>query len=263
MIPQAANAIETLINLAQQGEIDPWDVQVIEVVDRFLNELESTKDNHSDKVFQQTNLPKSGQAFLWASMLVRFKADTLDKLHLPSNIQENLDENDDIEAEEDIIRDHLLQPDLEKHLRRRNAALPTYKRRVNLQELINYIQKFAEELETSKPSKRNKKSPRAYSQREATRMVVELAHQENLTELAKQLEIFLQEKYSQCIQTHKKINIEDLLSQWHGSSKTDDKQKVKTQDKVGIFWALLLLSSQSKVQLFQEELYQNLYIQVL
>ena len=63
MIPQAANAIETLINLAQQGEIDPWDVQVIEVVDRFLNELESAKNNHSDKVFQQTNLPKSGQAF--------------------------------------------------------------------------------------------------------------------------------------------------------------------------------------------------------
>ena len=50
MIPQAANAIETLINLAQQGEIDPWDVQVIEVVDRFLNELESTKDNQSTKI---------------------------------------------------------------------------------------------------------------------------------------------------------------------------------------------------------------------
>ncbi|CCQ53869.1 hypothetical protein CWATWH0005_1505 [Crocosphaera watsonii WH 0005] len=39
---QATEVIETLMNLAQQGEIDPWDVQVIDVIDRFLNELGST-----------------------------------------------------------------------------------------------------------------------------------------------------------------------------------------------------------------------------
>ena len=261
MIPQAANVIETLINMAQQGEIDPWDVQVIEVVDRFLNELKKTK--HSDKVFQETTLPKSGQAFLWASMLVRFKADTLDKLHSYNTIQENFDEINDIKVEEDAAKSQLLRPDLEKHLRRRNAALPNYKRRVNLQELINYIKEFAEELETSKPFKRRQKSPCAYSQKEAKKMVVELAHQENLTELAKQLEIFLQEKYSQYTQTQQKINIEDLLNKWHKVARPSDKHKVETQDRVGIFWALLLLASQSKVELFQEELYQNLYIQVL
>ena len=260
MIPQAANAIETLINLAQQGEIDPWDVQVIEVVDRFLNEIENTQQ--SDKVFQQTTLPKSGQAFLWASMLVRFKADTLDRLHSQSFTQEE-DFNEVDNIEEDIVKKQLLRPDLEKYLRRRNAALPIRKRKVNLQELISYIEEFAEELEVSKPSKKPQKTPRAYSQREATKMVVELAHQENLTELAKQLEIFLEEKFPQCIQNQKKISIEDLLSQWHKVSKPVNSPKLEAQDRVGIFWALLLLSSQSKVELFQEELYQSLYIQVL
>ena len=32
------------------------------------------------------------------------------------------------------------------------------------------------------------------------------------------------------------------------------------QDKVGVFWALLLLSAQSKVELSQEEFYQDLKI---
>jgi segregation and condensation protein A len=36
-----------------------------------------------------------------------------------------------------------------------------------------------------------------------------------------------------------------------------------THDRVGIFWALLLLSAQSKVELAQEEFYQDLKIQLL
>jgi segregation and condensation protein A len=34
-------------------------------------------------------------------------------------------------------------------------------------------------------------------------------------------------------------------------------------DRVGIFWALLLLSAQSKVELLQEEFYQDLKIRAL
>jgi len=34
-------------------------------------------------------------------------------------------------------------------------------------------------------------------------------------------------------------------------------------DRVGVFWALLLLSAQSKVELLQEEFYQDLKIRAL
>ena len=67
--------IALLIELAQKGEIDPWDVQVIEVIDRYLNNLvlgqQMTQDSY------ETNLSQSGQAFLLASLLVLFKANTL------------------------------------------------------------------------------------------------------------------------------------------------------------------------------------------
>ena len=33
----ATEAIALLIDLAQRGEINPWDVQVIEVIDRYLS----------------------------------------------------------------------------------------------------------------------------------------------------------------------------------------------------------------------------------
>ena len=32
------SAIANLINLAERGEIDPWDVPVITIIDRFLTE---------------------------------------------------------------------------------------------------------------------------------------------------------------------------------------------------------------------------------
>ena len=35
----AQEAIANLINQAERGEIDPWDVPVISIIDRFLAEL--------------------------------------------------------------------------------------------------------------------------------------------------------------------------------------------------------------------------------
>jgi segregation and condensation protein A len=45
---------------------------------RFLDE--SGMNHDLNLGYQQDNLPKSGQAFLWDSMLVPFKSDTLEKL---------------------------------------------------------------------------------------------------------------------------------------------------------------------------------------
>jgi segregation and condensation protein A len=251
----ASEAIATLIELAQQGEIDPWDVQVIDVIDRFLDELGITQD--ADLAYQQTNLPKSGQAFLWASMLVRFKADTLEQTENPDEILEILDPEEISEA----LESGSSRLKLEQRLRRRSAASPPRQRRVTLQELIAHIEEIAEELEKVTPSRRRRSSPRPQSHREAIEIVTQLAHQENLTELAEQLERFFEKHLSQYPQTQKQLELEELLTQWHQVNSPTSLQ-VK-HDRVGVFWALLLLSSQSKVELSQEEFYQDLKIQFL
>lgn len=252
----ATEVIETLINLAQQGEIDPWDVQVIEVIDRFLSELGISE--YSDNIYEQATLPKSGQAFLWASMLVRFKADSLERLETDESDQQL---SDDLEEMTEEVHRQFRISDLEKHLRRRSAAPPPRQRRVTLQELITHIEEIAQEIETTTPSRRRKSTPRPHSQREAMKMVTQLAHQENLTELAQQLEVFFQQQWSNDEQTERKLNLDELLRRWHQVNPPDDDHN--KQDRVGVFWALLLLSSQSKVELSQEEFYQDLTIEML
>lgn len=43
----------------------------------------------------------------------------------------------------------------------------------------------------------------------------------------------------------------------------DDERQARKRDRVGAFWGLLLLASQSKVELQQETLYGDLYIQLI
>ena len=39
--------VEILVGLAERGEIDPWNINIIEVTDRFLTELERRRDSIS------------------------------------------------------------------------------------------------------------------------------------------------------------------------------------------------------------------------
>jgi segregation and condensation protein A len=246
----AQEAIAILIDLAQKGEINPWDVQVIDAIDRFLNELGLL--DHPDVAYQQANLPRSGQAFLWASMLVLLKADTL---------LQNPDSPEEEEALTELSLGELdnncrsLPLALERHLRRRTSAPPLRKRRVTLSELISQIEEIATEL-GEKPA-RPVRTPRPQSRREATRLIAQLAHQENLTEMASQLEQFFQSHLPHIVPQQDWIDLEELLNWWNQANSS------QSDDRVGIFWALLLLSSQSKVELSQNQFYQDLKIQVV
>ncbi|PSF38198.1 segregation/condensation protein A [Aphanothece hegewaldii CCALA 016] len=243
-ITLAKEAIASLINMASQGDIDPWDVPVIEVIDRFLSEL-GLQD--LDTALVQANLPQSGQAFLWASMLVLYKADTLERI-AEAEEEEILDLVNF--EEEDLTR--RLPLSLEQHIRRRTSVPPVQKRRVTLQELITQLQEIASELETrSAPKPVLARQVRPH--RETLKTITELAHQENLTELAAELDYFLEQQFIQ--REINSINFEELLSWW-----SEKKGIEQHQDRVAIFWALLLLSSQSKVELCQTDFYQDLTI---
>lgn len=61
--------VEILVGLAERGEIDPWNINIIEVTDRFLSEL---------KRRQQLNLQVSGRTLFYASTLLRMKSEQLE-----------------------------------------------------------------------------------------------------------------------------------------------------------------------------------------
>ncbi|MBW4643489.1 MAG: segregation/condensation protein A [Goleter apudmare HA4340-LM2] len=259
----ASELLETithLIHQAERGEIDPWDVQVIEVIDHYLELMapQTTARGY------EADLSQSGQAFLSASMLVLFKANTL--MQLQSAVDEQQITLDDalLESEEGILHQgQRLQ--LERHLRRRPAAMPPPKRRVTLQELIEQLQIMANQLKLvhkeSKPAR-----PRRQPSVQTMRAALELAHQENLTEVAGELEQVLQLSATEAHLDQNWVNLEQLVELWTQSKHPQQKQSAHESEHshvVSVFWALLLLSAQSKVELFQEEFYHEIKIRLL
>jgi segregation and condensation protein A len=259
-ITPAQEAIANLINLAEKGEIDPWDVPVITIIDRFLDELGLMGETESPQ--QEADLPRSGQAFLWASMLVLFKADSL---HL---LQEELleIEAEFFEEEEYIeIERRSLPANLEEHIRRRTSVRSLGKRRVTLQELIEQLEHIAAEIEAAATDTSPRRSQRSRSA--AIKAIAQLAHNENLTELAAQLESFLYLNLAQLACEQNYVDWENLLQRWHTAEAAQvfhqDHDSDSDLDRAGVFWALLLLSAQSKVELVQEEFYQDLSVRPL
>jgi len=262
--------ITLLIDLAQKGEIDPWDVQVIDVIDRYLSEVLA-----ADEIAQtatEADLSQSGQAFLSASMLVLFKANTLVELEF---------QQAELQPAEDVFLDAnentRVRLPLEQQLRRRPAALPPQKRRVTLQELITQLQLMANQLQLSQPESSHNTRTRKLSSPSRTqlRQALELAHQENLTEVAAEIEQFLNSCWHNDRQQEQTwLNLDQLVELWtrmkcsraiaHSAApKAIASNHAPVQERVSVFWALLLLSAQSKVELSQDEFYQEIKIRTI
>jgi segregation and condensation protein A len=126
--------VEILVGLAERGEIDPWNINIIEVTDRFLSELERCR---------QLNLQVSGRTLFYAATLLRMKSEHLELFSGTS--EEGLDEDDGLFGEDyDVPLDseidyqgrlgpiELLEHEIQRRLDRKNMR----KSPVTLFELI-------------------------------------------------------------------------------------------------------------------------------
>jgi segregation and condensation protein A len=68
--------VEILVGLAERGEIDPWNINIIEVTDRFLSELEKRRE---------LNLQLSGRTLFYAATLIRMKSELLVVVEAPDD----------------------------------------------------------------------------------------------------------------------------------------------------------------------------------
>jgi len=268
--------IALLIELAERGEIDPWDVQVIEVIDRYLSELVPAEIASSGA--WEADLSQSGQAFLSASMLVLFKAKTLiELLESPTALNPSADA---FPEDLDGVQVKLRLP-LERQLQRRPVALPPQKRRVTLKELIDQLQLMASQMQQQEAmalATKTIRTRRLTSKARASHAaweIAQLAHQENLTEVAAQLEQFLNHHLHLILTPEQDwLNLEQLLELWtktppamapfpQDGNEAEAEATPQHNERVSVFWALLLLSAQSKVELAQEEFYQEIKIRPL
>jgi segregation and condensation protein A len=265
-ISLAQDAIALLIDLAERGEIDPWDVKVIDVIDRFLSELAPSNATGRDQY--ESNLSQSGQAFLYASMLLLLKADSLTQAEQVELAEDGLDLGEDWAGAE-FDHQSPLPANLEHQLRRRAVARPPQRRRVTLKELIEQLQVIAAALEEPTRPKMRRAKPQSRSQ--AVKAIAQLAHQENLSEMAVAIDQFFAEYWAEISKGEVWIDFDLVLEFWiqikqqnpHLIEENPHTNDPETHERVGVFWALLLLSAQSKVEMAQDEFYQDLKVRTL
>lgn len=144
--------IEILVRMAESGEIDPWNVDIVLLTDRFLGELERRRE---------LDLRISGRTLLYASILLRMKSDALIERVPDPGIEEEEggDFGEDLffdgEQDGEGIESHLGPIEvLEREIQRRIKRKEYRTRPVTLYELITQL-KLAEKEERRRQRRRH------------------------------------------------------------------------------------------------------------
>ena len=243
-------AIRLLQDAAERGDLDPWDVDVIAVVDGFLDQLRQRIEVPGQVAAviagrggsYERDLADSSEAFLAASVLVGLKAEMLEisMLPPPPEVEDHFEAEFEDQGWLDPSFNLPRRP--ERHLQRRPVAPPPLRRPVTLGELIEQLETIAEQLESDDLLQRRRQRQKRYSNREAIAQVASLAHREKLPETTAALSMALQ-KWESCLAW---VDFDRLVEHWGDVAAAD-----LDTDRVGVFWALLFLSSQGKVELEQ------------
>ena len=247
-------AIRLLQDAAVRGELDPWDVDVIAVVDGFLDQLRQRIEvprlvAAAGGSYEQ-DLAETSEAFLAASVLVGLKAEVLEAATFPPELiqDDSLGFDFDDDGQGWLMNPGLeMPPRPERHLWRRPVAPPPLQRPVTLGELIRQLEDIAERIEDDEGKIRSRHRPKRYSERVAIEQVAALAHREKLPETTAALSQFLLQ-WPQAVQW---AGFEELVEAWAASVEAKGATAELDADRVGVFWALLFLCHQGKVELEQ------------
>ncbi len=179
--------VEILVGLAKSGEIDPWNIDIVDVTDGFLKKLEDR---------EQLDLWISGRTLLYASILLRMKSEAL------------IEDDDDAGEEEffDFQPDHSHPeeyPVLHPNVRRQS------KRPVTLLELIDELKNAIDRKEQSKVRDVRRKQNRP-TMEDALRVV----NQENLENQIQMVMGKLKKKFKK----QKRISFSELVEEKNPSS---------------------------------------------
>ncbi len=239
---ESQGGIEILVELAAKGDIDPKDIDIIEVTDLFLRAIAAAP---------KENLRQSGKILFHASVLLRMKAEAW------LDLQDEPLGDDFLEFDADgspIIYDSQREPiarqitiqDLERALVRRSHIHQIRTRRVTLEQLIEALRE-AERLEKFRLQRKAEPRIELAGHHEVNDVedILELAHEEDIETVIAKVEQILAESLNPDELTPfiKLIKLLDRKGDW-----------------VDAFLAVLFLSNAGKITLQQEQFYGPLFI---
>ena len=238
--------VELLVNLADDGEIDPWDIDIVAVTDKFLDRLD------------EADLRTGGRALFYASVLLRMKSDHL--LEEPDEWDEEPAEMERVEEFDGPAVDPFdeLEREMDRRLERKRArGMPR-----TLDELVRELRdRERESFWKAHRTYDTSESPHGYSRGTQTldyrgaddfRMddeptvadVTGTAHDEDM-------EAIINEVYTSLREQYEKGRAEVLFAEVRESGGST----------VETFLGLLFLAHRGQVRLQQDDLFGDLWVQ--
>ena len=233
------DGIEILVNMAQQGKIDPWNIDIVDITDKYLTHLFKSKAQ---------NLRLTGRTLLFAAILLKLKSNVLegiDILNFDSDTQDDLEYGDDEMldySEEYIPSSNVIS--IDEVLQRRTSVRLNHNRVVTLRDLIRQLE-FYEMLDKKQALKnaheRAKQRIRSYAKL-SPEDIINLAHDEYIEQGVQRLRANLEE----ILNRQDRIELNELT--------------LLGMDKISAYVSLLFLTAESDYDLEQDEFYSDLYV---
>ncbi|MGE0201087.1 MAG: segregation/condensation protein A [Candidatus Melainabacteria bacterium] len=235
------NGIELLVHLAKNGEIDPWNVDIVKVADEYLKAVSELKAH---------DLKITGKTLLYLAVLLRMKSDSLAGINY-LNPPEDDPFDDDCFDPDFMDGGRAVQPklairSLDEALERRTSTKQKRIRTVTLNDLIRELKRY-EELEKrrslkEKVEKIHRRRMTDYSEFTADD-IEEMAHEEFIEDTIMSLTNILE----RILIKKEAVGLSELQAEGR-------------IDRISAFLALLFLASRGEVALEQEEFYAEVYI---
>lgn len=243
IISNEDEGIGILVSMAKAGKIDPWNVDIVDVTDKYLAHICNMKSQ---------NLRLTGRTFLFAAVLLKLKSNILegsDILQIGApDYTEGLEFDDDgfiveyPEEDEFIPTNNVVS--FNDVLQRRTSVRLNRNRVVTLRDLIRQLE-FYEKLEKKQSlqqaHERAKRRVQSYS-RFTPDDIINLAHEEYIEDCV----LKLKENLSQIFEHEEKIELNELT--------------LLGMDRISAYISLLFLSAESDYELVQDEFYSDLFV---
>ena len=223
--------VEILVKMAENGDIDPWNIDIIEVTDRFFAEMEK----------QQTlDLRVSARTLLYASTLLRIKSEYLN--------QPDLEQDDELLSEGygDDVEDHginrsfgnpvmMLEHEIKRRLERKNMR----KQPITLYDLITILRN------AEKEERRGQRDGWVQDIQVYTEDIVSIAHEEAFHQSAIDV-LTAYRDFSSCAEG--------------GRMALSDLAKRLKWPLIQTFIPLLFLMQEGYLGIFQDTFFEEVYI---
>lgn len=235
------DAVEILVNMAKTGKIDPWNIDISDIAEKYFAQILQMKSD---------NLKVTSRTLLFLAILLKLKSNSLvgiefeqfESVDVDYDDEFTDDWGDDITPQEQLPTNNVIS--LNEVLERRTSTRLNRNRVVTLQDLIKQLE-FYEQLDKKVALKntleRAKRRVRSYANF-STEDIVNLAHDEYIKDSVDKLH----ENLIKIFESEERVNIQTLT--------------LLGLDKISVYIGLLFLSVDTDYELVQDEFYSDVFV---